>query len=196
MSAVDDAKARLSGGYYNNGVISPSNPGGFGNFGHVTNMFAAATDIEMVGDAATDEANRATTQANAAAASAASAFNAPGTKATSADNRTLPLTSALPVSMTFTLAEAGKAFALGQTVGFAMTASPLNQVAGVITAFDPTTKVMTFTAQFVAGAGSSSAWTVALSAPVDGTLTGRVTALELANSKQKARARLLYKEFI
>ncbi len=198
MSALTDAQFRLDSGYYNNGAQSPTNPGGFADDGHETNLFAVAHDIVVIGQGASDAADLATAQAGAAAVSAASAINAPGTNATSVTNRTIP--AATGGSITLTLVEANKAFGLGQTVLFAYGANSLMQFAGPITAFDPASGVMTIAVQFIAagaaGQGPYASWKVSLSTPVDGSLTGRVAALEAANAKQKSRARLFFKEFI
>ncbi len=193
MSALSDAQFRVDSGYYNNGALSGSNPGGFANRGHRTSLFSLAQDVVIIGQGASDAADTATAQATAAAASATSAINAPGTSATSSTSRTIP---GVGGSITFTLDQVGKAFSKGQTVMFASSALPLNQLAGPITAFNAATGIMTITVQFVAGAGTFAAWDVSLSTPVDGSLTGRVAALEAANAKQKARALLLFKEFI
>lgn len=197
MSDLTDAQFRLGpSGYYNNGAVSPSNPGGFANDGHETNLFAVARDIVVVGAGASDAATLAGAKADAAAASALSAFNAPGTRATSSSTKTIP--AALGGSMTYRLDQAGKAFAVGQSILFAITADAIHSVGGPITAFDEANKDITFAVQFIGGTGtpSASAWTASPLPPVDSSLTGRVAALEAANIKQKARALLLFKEIL
>ncbi|MFZ6721708.1 hypothetical protein [Undibacterium sp. Ji49W] len=110
----------------------------------------------------TDVSNRQTDVGNSqalAAASAATALNAPGTSATSTSNLTIAGgTQSLVV-------QTGKAFALGQTVVVASTASPVNQMTGVITAFNSGTGALTLNASNIQGSGTFSAWTVALSGP-------------------------------
>lgn len=101
----------------------------------------------------TDVANK---QA-AAAASAASAAGAPGTNASSTTSITIGLGSK---SLTI---ETGKAYALGQTLVIANTATPTNQMSGVITAFNSGTGDLTINATAISGGGTFSAWTVALS---------------------------------
>lgn len=93
-----------------------------------------------------------------AAASAASAINAPGTSATSTSSLTLATGA-----QTLTLAQTGKAFALGQTVVVASTASPVNQMTGVITAFNSGTGALSINVTATPlGSGTFSAWTVSL----------------------------------
>jgi len=101
-----------------------------------------------------------TTKQAAAAASAASALNAPGTSATCSTSLTIGTGT-----QSFTLDQTGKAFALGQIVVLASTASPAIQMIGPITAFNSGTGAISFTATYVAGSGTFSSWTIALSGP-------------------------------
>lgn len=48
MSLVDDALGRFASGYYNSLPSSPTNPGGLGGYGHVTNFEKALLDIQIV----------------------------------------------------------------------------------------------------------------------------------------------------
>lgn len=106
---------------------------------------------------ATTKAGEALTSANAAAASAASAVGSPGTNASSATSITIGLGSkSLAI-------ETGKLYSLGQTLVIANTATPTNQMSGVITAFNSGTGDLTINATAVSGGGTFSAWTVALS---------------------------------
>jgi len=187
MSAAYD---RLAAGYYNANLFSPANPGGLSGKEAVrTNWTPMLLDFTTVaGEVAT-----ALAQAEAAAASA---INAPGTKATSATEFTLPAEDALPIDIVITLLEPDKLFGKGQTIVVSADEDATCQASGPIKAFDPVTKIMTFQAKFVAGAGTFDLWNVALSAPIDGTLTGRVAALEEAADQQRDRARFFAKELI
>jgi hypothetical protein len=98
--------------------------------------------------------------ANNAKASAASAVNSPGTSATSST----PIGIGLG-QIVVALAQTGKTFSLGQTVIVASTASPLNWMAGPITAYNSSTGSMTVQVTNVSGTGTFSAWTVSLSGP-------------------------------
>lgn len=187
MSAYDDALARLdqtpTTPYYNLLAKSGGNPGGMAADGHRTSFFQLLADIVTV--AGQIAINTAT-----AAAAALTAVNAPGTSATSPTNLT-PSVAAI----TLTLAQANKAFALGMFVtGYA---SANNWFAGNITAFNAATGVMTVNAVMIGSApAASGAWTVALSGPVDATLTARVTALETENARLRDRNRLLSKDLV
>lgn len=135
---------------------------GLGNGGHRTRFVPALA--QAVAIAANVVAN-----ATAAAASAASAVNAPGTSATSATS----LTIASSGTISLTLAQTGKNFSVGQSIVLAMTATPTNWMAGVITAFTAATGAMTVSRALASGSGTASAWTVSLTSPVlaDGTVT-------------------------
>lgn len=74
--------------------------------------------------------------------------------------------------------QAGKNFAIGQPVRIAYTVTPANYMDGQVTAYNPTTGAMTVNATSVGGAGTQSAWTVALIPGAGGsyaTLTGSET---------------------
>lgn len=107
--------------------------------------------------------------AAAAAASAASAVNAPGTSATSS---TLV---AMGTGSRTLLIQTGKAFVVGQFVTVARTSTPLNVMAGQITAHNPMTGSLTVNVTTVIGAGTFSDWTVAISGP-PGSLASEVAA--------------------
>lgn len=110
--------------------------------------------------------------AQAAATSASSAINAPGTSATSTTSLTIGTGSK---SLTI---QAGKQFAVGQFVVIASTASPSNYMSGQITAYNSGTGALTVNVGMVGGSGTLAAWTVALGADSNalpksgGTLTG------------------------
>ena len=66
-------------------------------------------------------------------------------------------------SQTLTLNQTGKTFTVGQFVQIVNGVSAW--MTGVITAFNPGTGVMTFTAAYWGGSGTYTAWTVSPSAP-------------------------------
>jgi hypothetical protein len=113
----------------------------------------AKTDICIAGAAA---AITATEKAAEAQAYAASAVNAPGTSATSTTSLTVSV-----ASKTLTI-QTGKLFVVGQYVGIASTASPLNRMSGVITAHNSSTGALTVNITSIEGTGTFAAWTVAL----------------------------------
>lgn len=132
----------------NNGVT------GLGNGGFLTLMFPLFNDFLAVANytqsttlvAAQTAATNAGNSATAAAASATSALNAPGTSATTT-------TSITPASgsISFTLAQTGKLFSLGQTMLVASAAAPATKwIQGQITAFNSATGATTLS---VGGSG-------------------------------------------
>lgn len=141
-----------------------------------TNVFNNATDAATSATTATTQAGIATTQATAAAASAASAINAPGTQATS-------LTSLAVGTGTksFTLAQTGKAFTVGQSVVIASTAAPsTNQMIGLINSFNSGTGAMVVDVTSIKGSGTIADWTISLgqaanSAPPSLTIDARTS---------------------
>jgi hypothetical protein len=185
LSAAYD---RLVAGYYNPGLRSGSNPGGLSGRGAVranwTAMFQDIAAVLAEGISNRDEAVEA----------ALSALQAPGTKATSITNFAIP--GATPANINLVLQEADKLFLEGQTVLVRADDNFLAAIIGPITAFDPVAKTMTVQAQYKSGAGNHAAWKIALSAPIDSTLTGRVAALEQANVQQRSDALFFAKEFI
>ena len=64
-------------------------------------------------------------------------------------------------SKSLTLAQTGKAFAIGQTVNIA-DSTGLNVMAGTITAYNSATGAMTVNATNTAGSGTYSAWTISV----------------------------------
>jgi hypothetical protein len=114
--------------------------------------------------ASTSETN-ASNSAAAASNSAASALGAPGTNATSTTSLTIGTGSkALTI-------QTGKAYAVGQAVVVASTASPLNQMSGVITAHNSGTGALTVEVTSTNGSGTFAAWTVSLTALASVSLT-------------------------
>lgn len=111
-------------------------------------------------------AGYAKAQADVAAASAASALNAPGTNATSTTSLTIGTGSK---SLTI---QTGKALVAGQTVVIASTAEPTSRMIGVVTAYDSGTGALQVSVQQAEGSGSASSWNVALNAQAATALTG------------------------
>lgn len=103
-----------------------------------------------------EQALIATAKAAEAQGYAASAVNAPGTSATSTTQMTVGLGG-----KTFTI-QTGKAFVVGQYVGIASTASPLNRMQGVITSYNSGTGSITVNVTSIEGQGTVAAWTIAL----------------------------------
>ena len=130
----------------------------------------------------------ATTAQNAAN----TAVNAPGTSGTSTTSDTIATGSTTVTTQT------GKAWAIGQWVIFASTASPNNFMIGQITAYNSGTGSLTVNVPTggAFGAGTFTAWTISLTAPLDSTIAGRVSALETEATRQKGRRRLFYKELL
>lgn len=126
-------------------------------------MNTVADEVDADATAAADSADAASNSATAAAASAASAANAPGTSATSTTSLTVGIGSK---SLTI---QTGKAFAVGQTVVIASSASPTNQMTGLVTAHNNTTGALTVDVERADGAGTYANWVVALAArPIAG----------------------------
>ncbi|MYM37268.1 hypothetical protein GTP38_23355 [Duganella sp. FT94W] len=134
----------LNGNAYNDGDVPPGN---MGAGGHRDNL------IPMLSDGVIDlAAKQAATEA-----AAVLAINAPGTSATSATSITVG-TGAI----TFALAQAGKAFAPGQTVVLARTSAPGTRMIGVLTAFNSATGAATVNFQSAFGSGTFTDWTLSL----------------------------------
>ncbi len=180
MSALSDAIGRLVAGFYNSLSKTPSNPGGLAGFGQTSNFPAALVDIGLVGEAAAQAATDAI-------AAAANALLAPGTKATCATSTAIP---ALNDTLTIAIVEAGKLFNYGHTVTVISRSNANWQFSGQITAtYDPAVKSMQIEVAAVgAGTGSKSDLDVILTAPIDGSLTARVTTLETNATRDRRRA--------
>lgn len=122
----------------------------------------SATAAAAGADTATTKAAEAVISASASLASANSAVLSPGTSATSATSLTIG-----EGAKTLTI-QAGKAFALGQTVIIASTADATKQMSGILTAHDSATGAITVhvaTGAF-SGSGTFAAWTISLTAAV------------------------------
>jgi len=120
---------------------------------NAANSASAAAGIASA--AATSATNAATSEANAAA-SAASAINSPGTQATSTTSMTVGTGS-----KSFTLAQTGKNFVVGQWVSIADSSAPAtNWMTGAITAFTAGMAPITVNVAFSSGSGTISSWVV------------------------------------
>lgn len=123
-----------------------------------TNVYNNAVDGAASAATATTQAGIATAQASAAAASAASAINAPGTQATS--------TTSLSVSLgakSLTLAQTGKAFAIGQQLVLARASAPATRMFVRLDAFTSGTGAMDVLVQSYEGSGGPyTDWVVSL----------------------------------
>lgn len=142
--------------------------GGMAEGGHLLYFFPLLVQYLAV-------ASFIVSKAAAAADSAASAANAPGTSATT--------TTAITVgtgSKTFTLAQTGKLFSIGQTVVAASAANANNSITGPITAFNSATGVMTINATGTSGSGTFSDGVVSLSASGGIPVTRTISASGLA----------------
>jgi hypothetical protein len=109
--------------------------------------------------------------ADAAAASANSALNAPGTNATSTASVTIGMGS-----KTFPI-QTGKAFAKGQTMVAAYNGAPNTQMQGVIIAHDPVAGSVTINVDATSGTGTYADWTLSLTAGVPRAVAADVRAL-------------------
>lgn len=124
-------------------------------------METTANATEGWANSASANAITATTQAGIATAAAASAVNSPGTNATSSTT----FTPAFGAN-SFTLAQAGKNFVVGQFVTVADSTTPQSKYFnGAITAFDSGTGAITVNARDVVGAASGSSWVITAAAP-------------------------------
>lgn len=132
-----------------------------------TQVSLAAVQVAL----ATTQANNAASSATAAANSASTAQNSPGTQATSTTSLAIGLGS-----KSLTLAQTGKAFAVGQWVSLTDSANPSTQwMVGPITAFTAGTGAMTITAVKSLGSATVSSWVVVPAAPDDAGLTATST---------------------
>ncbi|MFZ5669138.1 MAG: hypothetical protein ACOY4K_06565 [Pseudomonadota bacterium] len=138
---------------------------GLDNYGYTERLVPAFSNVVNIANYAKGRATAAALSETNAAASAASALGAPGTNATSTTSLTVGTGS-----KSLTLAQTGKAYAIGQVVVIASTASPGNQMTGIITAFTAGTGAMTVDVQQALGSGTIASWTISLGALVSSTL--------------------------
>jgi hypothetical protein len=137
----------------NSTVTDDADPNtGLANGGHRTRFVPSLAQVVAV-------AAFVVSQAASAAASAVTAANSPGTNATTTSSVTVSATS-----KTITLAQTGKAFAVGQRVNIASAANALNQVSGIITAYNSGTGSMTVNCDTTSGSGTFTDGIVSLSA--------------------------------
>lgn len=116
-----------------------------------SNATGAATDAATASAAAVTASNAATT-----------ALNAPATQATTTSTITIG-----GGSKPFTLAQTGKAFAVGQWVLVADTANPSTRwLAGGVSAFNSGAGSMTIDVAYVQGSGTGASWSVTPIAPM------------------------------
>lgn len=127
----------------------------------VAYIIAAIDWVDSLAGSATASASTAAAAASSASASAASALQQPGTNATST-------TSFTPVfgSNSFTLAQTGKNFVVGQFVTVADSVTPdTKYFNGAITAFNAGTGAITVNARDVFGSAVGNSWVITASAP-------------------------------
>lgn len=148
------------GSTYSDGV----GVGGMAEGGHRLYFFPLLTQYVAV-------AAFTAAKAQAAADAAVTAANAPGTSATTTSSITVGTGT-----KSFTLAQTGKLFAVGQRVVVASNANALNSIAGPITAFTSNTGAMTINCDTTSGSGTYTDGVVSVSAsggvPSTRTITG------------------------
>jgi hypothetical protein len=137
--------------------------------GYVDRFVPALAQVVAVAGYTVTTAGAASTSAAAAAASATSALGAPGTNATSTTSLTVGTGSK---SLTI---QTAKAYSVGQVVVIASTASPGNQMTGIITSYNSGTGALVVDAQQTLGSGTLAAWTISLGALVSSTLPSQTS---------------------
>ncbi|MDZ4372675.1 MAG: hypothetical protein U1C74_14790 [Phenylobacterium sp.] len=178
---------RLATGYWNVNLRSGANPGGLSGPGAVRdNLQLMLADVPAV-------AAETAASATIAVAAAAAAGGGATAKGTSGSTITIP---ELDDVVAFAFVEAGRTWVKGQTLLVSADADALNQFSGPIVALDLVAKTVSVKALHVQGEGEFSAWNLGLTAPIDGTLTGRVAALEQADVRFRADALFYMKEFL
>lgn len=136
-----------------------------------TNATTATTQAGIAttqaGNAATSASNALLSE-NAAAASALTALNAPGTSATSTSSLTIG-TGAKSLTI-----QTGKSIVVGMTLVIARTSAPTTtRMSGVVTSYDSGTGALGVTVDSVTGSGTHTDWTISLSAAVIGSDLGK-----------------------
>jgi hypothetical protein len=151
-------------------VTDDANPTtGLDGRGYVDRFVPALAQVVAVAGFTVTTAGAASASATAAAASATSALGAPGTNATS--------TTSLAVgtgSKSLTI-QTAKAYSVGQVVVIASTASPGNQMTGIITSYNSGTGALVVDVQQTLGSGTLAAWTISLGALVSSTLPSQTS---------------------
>jgi hypothetical protein len=123
-------------------------------------VVSAANQVTL----AANQVTLATNQANAAAASATTALNAPGTNATSTTSTSLA-TGAKTINI-----QTGKSIVPGMQVMVANTASPATQyMRGTVTAYNTGTGQLDISIDYILGTGTIATWTVSLTGAMDPT---------------------------
>lgn len=123
---------------------------------------AVASNVYANAVEAASSASTASTAATTASTAATTALNAPATQATSSTSLTIG-----GGSKSLTLAQTGKAFAIGQWVSVADTTNPSTRwLAGAVSAFDSGTGAMTIDVAYITGSGSGGSWAVTPIAPI------------------------------
>lgn len=139
---------------------------------------------------AADSADAAEASAVKSAASAASATMSPGTSATSITSLAIGYGS-----KSFTLAQTGKSFVVGQFVTMASASDPANRwMNGAITAFNSGTGAITVNVTMIGGSGTYADWTITQSAPMVDSLYeigDMVTETERGNTFTRANKKFL-----
>jgi len=124
---------------------------------------ASTTAAAASQTAAAASATAAAVSQTAAATSAASALTAPGTNATTAS---ISLTVGTG-SLSFTLAQTGKSFVVGQWVTITDQSAPQTTwMLGAISAFNSGTGAITVEVNYFQGSTITTVWVIAASAPV------------------------------
>lgn len=139
---------------------------GLANGGHRTRFVPALSQVVAVAGNVVTKANAAAASATDAAAAAATAINAPGTQATSVTSLVIGTGS-----KSLTLAQTGKAFAVGQYVQIVNNMTPTQWMVGAITAFTAGTGAMTVNVTSFNGTGTIATWTIVPATPISSTPT-------------------------
>lgn len=124
----------------------------------VTEANALASEVSTNTTQAAADRVQTGADRTAAAASAASALGAPGTNGTSTTSLTIGAGA-----KTFTT-QTGKAWVAGQGFFVASSASPVNWMTGVLTAYNATSGAATVQVDTVGGSGTFAAWNCGLAA--------------------------------
>lgn len=155
LEPFGDQMDALADTAYDNAVEAVGAASEAGESADLAEQWATSTDVVDGGFyGARKYAIDADASADAAANSAATAINAPGTNATSSTARSLTTGS-----KDFTLDQTGKLFVIGQNVVITRTSDPTKRMSGPIMAF--AADVLTVDVQLLAGSGGPySDWTI------------------------------------
>lgn len=150
----------------------------------------AASDLATSSASAAAASAAAALASELAAAASAAAALSPGFSTLSTSAITIP--ASVPQIISFELED--DAFGLGQTLKFSLASDLTKNFTGDVATYED--GVGTLNALIKNGAGSGSLWVVTLAAPVDNSLTTRVTALEVSATVAKVRAGTEADEYI